>query len=114
MSIIAVPKSIQEKFGSECTRDLLEMFKELEASTKDRTLEVVEDRFERRLTEEIYSLKVELHKEIADTRQELLKEIVAVRIDSSKNKAEIIKWMFIFYLGQIAVILGVLFTFFRR
>lgn len=30
-----------------------------------------------------------------------------------ENKAEIIKWMFLFYVGQVATILAVLFIFFK-
>jgi hypothetical protein len=55
-------------------------------SVKKQILDTSTDRFERRLVE----VKGDLEKEIASA------------------KAELIKWMFIFLLGQIAVVAGVL------
>ncbi|RMD91770.1 MAG: DUF1640 domain-containing protein, partial [Calditrichaeota bacterium] len=31
----------------------------------------------------------------------------------AETKAEIIKWMFIFWVGQVAMIIGILFAFFK-
>ena len=53
---------------------------------------VVEEKFERRLTEEI----AKLDKKISET------------------KAELIKWMFIFWAGQIIVLVAILNLFFKR
>ena len=41
-------------------------------------------------------------------------DIHRLEILISENKAEIIKWMFIFWLGQFASITTVLFLFFKR
>lgn len=37
------------------------------------------------------------------------KNILATKVDLAEMKAEIIKWMFIFWIGQIAVTLAIVF-----
>ena len=61
-------------------------------------LEFVEEKFERRLSEEISGVRVEIGR--------LDNKIEATR-------ADLIKWMFIFWIGQVGVILGMLFAFFK-
>ena len=51
----------------------------------------VEEKFERRLSEEMAKLRGEMH----------------------KNQVATIRWMFVFWVGQIGAILGILFAFFR-
>ena len=122
------------------------MNKAQEEQKKD-VLEFVEEKFERRLTEEISKLEGRLSEKIAAGDNKLLEKIIAVEkglsekimtvekglsekiaaVDksllekiseegkkASQHKAELIKWMFIFWIGQISVILGILFTFFKR
>jgi hypothetical protein len=37
------------------------------------------------------------------------KDVLATKVDLAELKAEIIKWMFIFWVGQIAVTLGIVY-----
>lgn len=59
---------------------------------REDVISLVEERFERRLAEEI-----------GKVRQEI-----------SEAKADLIRWMFVFWVGQIGVITGILFAFFKR
>ncbi len=89
MTVIAIPSILKEKLGETAAQALIEMFNQVEERAKDRTIEIVEERFERRLAEEIARLE-----------------------------ARLIRWMFIFWIGQFASIVGVLsailFAFFRK
>ncbi len=38
------------------------------------------------------------------------KDVLATKQDLSETKADIIKWMFIFWIGQIAVLTGIIFA----
>lgn len=58
---------------------------------KEDVIATVEEKFERRLAEEMGKL----------------------RTDMAEMKADIVRWMFIFWVGQIGVLVGILFTFFR-
>ncbi|MBD3374017.1 DUF1640 domain-containing protein [candidate division KSB1 bacterium] len=62
-----------------------------------------------RLTEEIGKVNERITKEIADVKV----EISNVRSDASKNHANLIKWMFIFWMGQVIALVGILFAFFK-
>jgi len=54
---------------------------------KESTLNTASERFEKRLAE--------------------------IKVDISNAKTEIIKWMFIFWIGQIAVLFGIIAVFLR-
>ncbi|MFQ6013906.1 MAG: hypothetical protein ACE5NP_00505 [Anaerolineae bacterium] len=69
---------------------------------KEDVIVLVEEKFERRLVEEISKLRGELREEMAGLRVEL-----------ANTRADLIRWMFIFWVGQVATILGILFAFFR-
>ena len=92
MTVIAIPKIIREKFGEDGAEALLELFTKISSESKDTTLEIAEGRFEKRLIEEISSLRIEL----------------------ARTKADLIKWIFIFWVGQIGALTGILFAFFRK
>ena len=92
MTVIAIPSILKEKFGEVVAQALVDLLNQVEDRAKDRTIEAVEERFERRLAEEIGTLRVELH----------------------SIRAELIKWMFIFWVGQVATITAILFAFFKR
>lgn len=61
-------------------------------NNKKSVIEMVEERFERRLAEEMGKMRAEM----ADLR------------------ANLVQWMFIFWIGQIGVLTGILFAFFRK
>mgnify|MGYP001580858795 CR=1 FL=1 len=92
MAVIAVPNILRDKFGDAVTQALIDMFNQVEERAKDRSIEVVEERFERRLSEEIGKLRIEMH----------------------DMRANIITWMFIFWIGQVGTITAILFAFFRK
>jgi hypothetical protein len=55
------------------------------------------ERFERRLTEEISGLRTELHDGLAAVRQEM-----------HAMRADILKWSFLFWIGQVATMTALL------
>ena len=99
MAIINPPRELREKLGEAATDALVTLINQANEKQKEDILVFVEEKFERRLAE----VKVELGDRIAEVRVEL-----GARIEQTKS--EIIKWMFIFWVGQIAVIAGLLFT----
>ena len=52
--------------------------------------------------------------DLSETKEELKDEIAKVREMAANNKAEIIKWMFIFWVGQVAVTFGFILLFLRK
>ena len=86
MALIVLPGILKDKFGEAVAQALVDLINQMAAQAKDQTVEVVEDRFERRLTEEIGRL----------------------RVDMEKIRADLIKWMFIFWVGQVAITIGII------
>jgi hypothetical protein len=128
MRILKVPKKLQIVLGDEGTEGLLEMLDQQEEQTKTSVIETAADRFERRLTEvgsgldnRITDVEARLRVEIANVEAGLRVNLAEVdsriRTDLStkieKSKTETIRWMFIFYIGQVAALGGLLFALLR-
>jgi len=73
------------------------------------------ERFERRLTEEISGVRLEMHAGFAAVRQEMRDDfasvrremhdgLAAVRQEMGAMRADILKWSFLFWIGQVAAI----------
>jgi len=85
-----VPPALRDRLGHEATIGLLELIDSEHMAWSDRVLSIAVDRFERRLAEELAELRVALVREIHDGR------------------VETFKWTFLFWLGQVAAIAGLL------
>ena len=88
MAVIAFPKILTDRLTDEGVRALADILNTVESSAQKTTLEIAEERFEKRLAQ--------------------------VETKIAEAKADLIKWMFIFWVGQGATTLGILFAFFRH
>jgi hypothetical protein len=126
--VVILPHVIERKLKVEERQEVLTFINDIIADTsselKRDVLEIVEEKFERRLSEEILNLKTELIERIAVTEAKManletrlseriasLETRLSERISSTEtkmanNKAEMIKWMFIFWIGNIITIVG--------
>ena len=84
----------------------------------DQLLATATDRFERRLSEEIGAVRVTMVEQDSATRQEIVKELAGLRVEMSDRFAaaevhtesqhrELIKWAFVFWVGQVAAVAGI-------
>ncbi len=60
---------------------------------KEDVLAITGERFERRLSEEMGHLRVDMAKEFA-----------ALRVEMAKEFATVLKWSFLFWIGQFAAV----------
>jgi len=111
MTIITIPKALREKLGDEGTDALVELFNQSGDRQKENILEFVEEKFERRLSEEIGRVNQRITDETAKLDKRITDE--TAKLEIAKVRTELIKWMFIFWIGQIGAILGILFAFFK-
>ena len=118
MPVITVPRPIREKLGDDGADALVALLNQASESTRIDVIVLVEEKFERRLTEEIAKLRIEFRDEIAKLRVELHNTIVtgdsALRVEMARMRADLMRWMFIFWLGQLATLIGIALAFFRR
>jgi hypothetical protein len=100
--IITVPEVLRDKLGPEGAKALAELLNETSVRTRENVIEMAADRFERRLAEELAKLRAEFGAEIGKLRS-----------DMGAFEGRITRWMFVFWIGQIGALLGILFAFFR-
>lgn len=85
MTVVAIPAILREKLTDKGAEALVDLINEADKKDTEGVITLVEEKFERRLAEEI-----------------------------GKVRSELIKWMFIFIFGQFWAIVGVLFVFFKK
>lgn len=93
--------ALGERLGREGTEGLLELIESSRQEWTEHVLTLAEARFERRLTEEISALRV-------DFTRELHQGLAAVRQEMATMRVELIRWSFVFWMGQVAVTIGAL------
>ena len=85
-----VSAALQERLGHDASLGLLELVESERTEWSERVLSMAVERFERRLAEEIATLRVAVVRELHEGRVEML------------------KWGFLFWVGQVAVFAGLL------
>ena len=88
--LIAIPKALREKLGEEGAKGLVELLNSQSQNSGDAITAFVEEKFERRLSVELSKLREQFY----------------------KNQTAMIRWMFLFWVGQVGAMLGILFAFF--
>ncbi len=135
MAIITVPKPLREKLGDEGSDALVELLNKTGDRHKADVLEFVEEKFERRLSEELGKINQRITNEIGKVNQRITNETESLRVEIQQTRtdlvdriershtglvdriettrADLIKWVFIFWVGQIVALTGILFAFFK-
>jgi Protein of unknown function (DUF1640) len=144
--VISLPGSLRNKLGDEASEALINMFNEYGQGQKEDVIEAVEQRFEKTVVQvkaelkieieqvkaelkieieqvkaelkiEIEQVKAELKIEIEQVKAELKIDIARVETKLEQIKTDIIRWLFLFWIGQMGVVIGLifaLFTFFKN
>jgi methionyl-tRNA formyltransferase len=123
MAIIAFPSILNERLTDAGAQALVDIFDKVEQDNQKTTLGIAEERFEKRMTQldaridrleaKIDNVKVELESKISGVKTELEAKIDGVEsrleLKIEKSRADIIKWMFIFWIGQVGTIIALLY-----
>lgn len=121
---------LRERIGVEATDALSTMMNESSRSMAEEIVRALDERFERRLTEGVSVLNQRLTAEISGLNQRLTAEISGVnqrltgeisgltvemhkgfgelRAEIANGKSEVIRWAFLFWLGQFGAVCGFL------
>jgi hypothetical protein len=95
VSTVRIYDTLKSHFGEADAREFIEY---LEALTREARGELV--------------TKAELKAELAELRADLEKQIAGLRIEFKTNlgevKSDLIKWMFLFWIGQVAAVFGLI------
>jgi hypothetical protein len=91
------------RLGADAARELAEVLESEQQMGSERVLTIAADRFERRLVEEASKLRVELSTFGSELRQEF-----------ARDRFELLKWMFVFWIGQLAAMSAIMSFLLRR
>lgn len=92
MPLVTVPKALRDRLGEDGADALVALINAASDQNKADVLAFVEEKFQRRLSQEVAKLDVRI----------------------SEVRADLVRWMFIFWVGQLGAILATLFAFFRK
>lgn len=114
MSVITFPKILTERLTDEGAKALADIFNTVESSAQRTTLEIAEERFERRLAQ--LDAKIDTVAAKLDAKIDTVEARLDAKIDkvAAQIKAELIKWMFIFWVGQAITTFGMLQVFLSK
>jgi hypothetical protein len=87
-----VPPALAIRLGHDGAREFTELLDAEQQIWSERVLTIVTERFERRLIDETAKLRVEL----------------------ARDRFEVVKWMFLFWLGQLAAMTAIMSFLLRR
>ena len=104
----AMPAVLREQLGPEATGGLLEVFEMARREWRDDVIAVCAERFERRLVEETSKLHVAMVQGDAALRQEMSQMSSSLRQELSDGRFELLKWCFLFWVGQVVAVAGVM------
>jgi hypothetical protein len=91
-----IPPALPTQLGNDATFGLIELLDTERKDWSQQMLSIAVDRFERRMAEELSNL-----------RQQITQELVTTRVD-------MLKWSFVFWIGQVAAMAALLTFMLRR
>jgi hypothetical protein len=131
MDIEQVPAALQERLGVEATSGLLQLFDRAHREQRADVITACMDRFERRLVEEISGVRVHIAQVDASLRRDmaemgasirqdmarmgadLRQEMAGIRQDMASGRVELLKWCFLFWVGQVVAVAAIMGTMLR-
>ena len=107
-----VPEVLHTRLGAAATAGLVDVLESSQAEWSERVLNLAVERFERRLAQETAGIRVDMAQGFASLRAEFHKDLheglAAVRQEIAAVRVDLFKWSFVFWIGQVAVTIGVI------
>ncbi len=130
MDFDRVPAALSGRLGPDATNGLLQVLDRSHQEAREDVVTACTERFERRLVEETSGLRIQINQVEATLRQDmttlgsslrlemttlggsLRQEIadlgVSLRAEIASGRVEFIKWSFLFWIGQVLAMIGIL------
>jgi hypothetical protein len=128
--IVAATRALREKLGEDGMEGLQNFVDDAGQRWKDEVLSLAGERFNRRLGDEIGAFRVEvarefgavrvematefaavrgeMAREFAAVRGEMTKEFAAIRTELAAKEVSLLRWSFVFWVGQLAAMTGMM------
>ena len=126
----AVPTALRERLGAEGTNGLVQLLETARGEWSADVVTLSVERFERRLVQELSALRVEVARGQAAIHEALVRECAALRVEIAgvctelksdmqegfaaarreitDSRFELLKWSFLFWVGQVIAIVGLI------
>jgi hypothetical protein len=98
-----IPSVLSVRLGADASKGLGELIEAQRTDWSAHVLTIAGERFERRLVEETAKLRVEISTLGSELRQEV-----------AKDRFELLKWMFLFWVSQLAAMSAIMSFLLRR
>lgn len=108
MPVVLVPKALRERLGDDATEGLVALLEKLHDETAQDALVLAEERFARRLAESQAQLQTHMAELERKLDKRITEEVAKLRTELASSRSEMIKWMFLFWVGQLAAIAALL------
>jgi hypothetical protein len=103
-----IPGALADKLGADGAHALSSVLESAHAEWTEDVLTLAAERFERGMVGEMSKLRVDLARELSDLRQDIGRHVSDVRQDVGTARVELFKWSFLFWIGQVAAMAGLL------
>ena len=97
VDVQSVSPALRARLGPDATSGLVELLDLSRQESRDAVISACTERFERRLVEEISKIRVDVAHLGADLRQEM-----------AAGRVELFRWCFLFWIGQVLAIGGLM------
>lgn len=112
-----VPMALRHRLGEPATAGLVELLDGTKREWTADVIAIVGERFERRLVAETSALRVEMAQGFASVRvetaeglavlrREMAEGLASVRQDMAQQRVELLKWAFVFWMGQFVAMVS--------
>lgn len=96
------------RLGHDGTDAFLETLELSQKEVKDAVIATCTERFERRLVDECSGLRVQMAQLGADLRREMGEMRIDLRDEIATGRVELFKWCFLFWIGQVLAVGGLM------
>jgi aspartyl-tRNA synthetase len=112
MQRLRVVPALRQTLGDDGAEALTDMVFTAAQHWRDDVLNALENRFDKRLTQEIGALRADVITLESRFEKRLTQEITALRVDVTKDLAamrvENLRWSFVFWISQLGAMAGLL------
>ena len=104
-------RKFYERLGEDVANELVDWFNAVDATYRNDLREINElnfQRFDARVEQRFAQFRVESERQLAELRMDLREEIAGVRNQLADTRAELLKWMFGFWIATLAPLAGLI------
>ena len=109
---LKIYENLSQRFEKEEAKVIIEAIEESLEVYREHEKEFLVTKEE--FKEEMAKVNQRITDEVAKLDKRITDEVAGLKVEIATTRAELIRWMFIFWVGQIGVLIGILFAFFKR